>query len=357
MTDENGAAEAAAEPVAAPEAQDQHSEPTARDSIDRAFAEIDARESGDTPAEPEKAKPEGGEPKPETPEGDQPRGPDGKFVAKDQPEAGQEGKDAKPEGDEPEKGKDAFSEAPSRFSPDAKDAWKETPEPVRAEINRAVTEMERGLAEYQQRFEPLKPYEEMASKHGTTIDRALEAYTQLDGLLETNIIEGLEAVCQNKGFSLRDIAAHVMGQPADEVQSQTDATIRGLRDEISNLKNQLSGVTNSVTEGRTESIQRQVDEFARSPGHERFNELQAEIATEIQAGHDLETAYKRAVLLNPAPAPAAPAATPETPAAQTPDKGSLSVTGAPGPGSDPAARKTPSSAREAVDNAFAALGL
>ena len=74
---------------------------------------------------------------------------------------------------------------------------------------------------------------------------------------------------------------------------------------------------------------------------------------------DLSEAYQLAERLNPAPvaAPvlAAPAAILQDPAAQT-RQGSLSVTGAPGNGSDPAFRKPSPSIRDSIRNARAAIG-
>ena len=137
MTDE--AMNVAAEPAAAPEAVqteapaveiDRSSEPTARDAIERAFAEVD-KVGNDTPVE---TKPEPVEA--EAQEG-QPRTPDGKFAKKEgaEPEAvAAESTEEKPAVEEE---LTSFAEAPKRFSNDAKEAWKSAPEPVRAEITRA----------------------------------------------------------------------------------------------------------------------------------------------------------------------------------------------------------------------------
>lgn len=355
MTDEALAAAADAAPM--PDATGDHptppdpsgaAEPTARGAIDRAFAALEQQEG----------KPAGVEQKPVTqaqePVGDRPRNPDGTFAPKEaaKPAAPQEGVD-KPLEQQPSN----FSEAPKRFSPDAREAWKDAPEPVRAEITRAVKELEQGIAEHQARWEPLKEYDALAKQHGTSIDKALANYVGIERLIAQDPIRGLSQVCENMGISFRDLAAQVMGQTPDENASQQDATIRELRQELAALKQEVGGVSTTIKTEKQQAVQRQVEEFAAQ--NPRFEELSEEIARQIQQGFDLAEAYKRAELLNPAPAqaqaPAAPAA-PQTDPAHT-RKGQLSLSGAPSSGSNPANRKPPSTARQAIDNAFANVGL
>ena len=170
MSEEAGAAPAAAEPVSVPEAPSEASEQTEievtpRASLDRAFDAVEQAEREAAPAEatPAKAvKPTDAAP---TAEGGQPRDEHGKFKAKDaapetpagdepKPDTAQaadvEGKKeetAKAEEDKPA-GDTPFAEPPSRFSPDAKAAWKDAPAPVQAEIHRAVAELEKGIEKY-----------------------------------------------------------------------------------------------------------------------------------------------------------------------------------------------------------------
>lgn len=362
MTDEatNVAAEAAA-PDAVTEVQAEaparELEATPRGAIDRAFAELDKDESqpADEPAKPAEAK-----------TGDRSRGEDGKFVAKEGTEQpakpvekaeGEQTADAKP--DEAEKTATTFSDPPKRFSPDAKAAWDKAPEPVRAEITRAVSELEKGLSEYQQRWEPIKHFDEMARQHGTTIDKAMANYVGIEQKLAANPIEGLSQICDNMGFSLKDVAAQIMGQTPDQTASASDAANRQLRQEIAQLKQELSGVSTTIKSQTEQATLKQIEQF--SADKPRFEELADDIAFFLQNGRaqDLQEAYSLAERLNPAPqAPApAPAAQAAPAAAAQPRKGNLSLSGAPSTGSNPASRKPPSTARDALDNAFASLGM
>lgn len=257
------------------------------------------------------------------------------------------------------------SDAPARFSPDAKAAWVTAPEPVKAEVTRAIKEMEAGIEKHRasaEAFEPVRKYADMARQGGTTLDKALEAYVGMENMLRQDPIKGLNAVCENMGLSLRDVAAHVLGQTPDQTASQSDATVRELKAEIAALKQQVGGVTQTFAQQRESATIEQITAFASKPEHARFDELADDIAFFLQSGktQDLSEAYALAERLNPAPAASAPqtAAIP----APAPDltaqtlKGSLSITGAPSPGSNPANRQPSSSIKDALRKAQALAG-
>lgn len=355
MSELDGAVQTAAEPVAAPEAQaeqndapsiDRASEPTPRSAIDRAFEAVE---------------------KMEQPSGDRPRGPDGKFIAKDAANETQETVEAPdapeeaPEESVDEENKDSpFSEPPSRFSADAKAAWKDAPEPVKAEIHRAVKELQAGIEKYREpasKWESLKPFHEFCAANETDIGTALQSYIAADQKLGQDLLGGLEEIVSHYGYSLRDVAAHVLGQPVDQTQQQASVRERALERELAEIKQSLGTVTQSIQSQQQNAVLSKVEAFAQA--HPRFDELASEIGFFLQTKRagTLEEAYELAERIKPAPqAPAVTTAPKTDPAAQT-RKGSLSVTGAPSSGSNPANRKPPSSAREALDRAFAGTGL
>lgn len=349
------APEASSEPVAQPKSEAPAFEVTPRGSIDRAFAKLEAQ---DAPAV------EG------APEGEgQKRGPDGKFVAKEAAPA----EAVKPEGVEKpvekpvetDQNKTPFSEPPARLSADAKAAWSAVPDAVKAEVHRAVTEMTAGIEKHRaaaQEWEGLSEFDTLAKQHNTSVKAALQNYTRLDTEMAKDPVRGLDLIAQQFGLSLRQVAQHVLNQPADQQQTHNDATVNALRQEINILKQQLGGVTSTIQEQRITATQREVEAFAADKP--RFEELSPTIAELLKSGmaKTLPDAYGMAERLNPAPAapetlaPAAPAAPKPDLTAQT-RKGSLSLNGAPSSGSNPANRKPPSSAREALDRAFATHGL
>lgn len=302
---------------------------TRRDSIEKAFADLDAPEGDKAP----KAEPT-------TDAQGRRRNPDGKFASKE-PEA-----EKQPETED----KTAVSEAPSRFSPDAKAAWKDAPASVQGEIKRAITELESGLAQKDAQLEPLKPYFEMAQKHGVTVDGALGNYVRMEQLLSKDLRGGLTALAQNFGMTLDDMIAKATGQ-----QSQSDAKDReilDLRNQVQNLSQQVTGVSQTVQKNNEDQIYSQIEAFAAE--HDRFDELSSDISRLLQTGYakTLDEAYGLAERLNPAPQPDPPA-----PAETAQPRQQLSVTGAPNAGSNPGSRKPSRNRTEALQRAFSGVGL
>ncbi|MBB6304041.1 hypothetical protein [Rhizobium leucaenae] len=333
-------------------------EPTPRNAIDRAFAALEARESGD----------------PATADGQQPqqreRNPDGTFKTKSAEATAstvpKPAVETKPTPVTDPAKQTNFAEAPARFSPDAKSAWAAAPEQVRAEVTRALKELETGIEQHRQNFEPYREFDKQIKANGQTFKEVFDHYTGIEQLLAQNPLGGLDRICQNLGLSLRQVAAHVMGQAPDQANNQQEATIRELRNEIASLKSGLSGVSTSIQSQKESAALAHVQQFAGDKP--RFEELANDIRFFLESGRidanlpleqKLAEAYALAERLNPAPVQTqTPPAAATADAAQTrTNKGQLSTTGAPSSGSNPANRKQPASSREALDRAFASVGL
>jgi len=237
---------------------------------------------------------------------------------------------------------------PSRFSPEAKAEWEKAPEHVRAETHRAIKEMERGIAEKDATLKPLQPFIKMAQDSGTTVDKALQAYVQMETTLRQNPAQGLRALAQNMGMTPQQMAALLTNQQPGQADPR-DRELMQLRQTVQRMEQQFGQVTQTVQQQRESSVLQTVEQFAAQ--HPRFDELAPEIARLIETGYasDLSDAYTKAERLNPAPpAPVQPAVAPP---AQT--RPARSLTGAPSPGSNPATARTPSkSPREALTRAF-----
>src|SRR6185369_2116193 len=186
------------------------------------------------------------------------RGEGGKFAPKE-PAAQPDAAAAKDAGKVAEPAKPSFtaSEAPTRFSEDAKKEWATAPESVRRETERAIKELTDGFQKYKQsaeRDQGLTEFHEMAAKSGTDVKTALSKYTALEGLLRSDPIKGLHEVCNNMGLSLRDVAAHVLNQKPEQAASEQDAVIRELRQELATIKQQVGGVTQTMAQQREQSV-------------------------------------------------------------------------------------------------------
>lgn len=321
---------------------------TARESLELAAAKIDKAEKTEVT---DKAKPV---------ETQAQRDEKGKFVAKPAEEA-------KPDATEkadPAKAEKApvthnIAEPPKRFSEDAKVAWATAPDPVKHEIHRAIRNLEAGIEEHAKRWEPIKEYDELAKKSGTTIDRALKEYVGIDKMLGENFAAGIERICANKGVNLRDFAAQVLGQSPDAARSESDTQIRQLTQMVSRLEEQLGGVTGSIRQQTETQVQQEISAFKADKPH--FDELSTEIATHItNNGLSLEQAYDKAVEDAQEKARRLGFITPPPPAARDLEehipKGQKSLTGAPSFGSSPATQKPSPSVKDALRRAMQAAG-
>lgn len=280
-----------------------------------------------------------------------------------------------------------FKEPPQRFAPTAKAEWEKTPEPVRAEIDRSIKELENGLQKYKQsaeRFEELAEYEQLSQQfYKQPLKETLKNYAELDRNLnnpETNLatlerlVAGMKYVGvdnQTYNWDMRQLAEYVLQQTDQGVETFQDPSA-DIKRELADVKRQLAEFQQGITQQRetermtkTQTIEQQIQQYAAE--NPRFDELfnDAEMILSSpkfqktgDAVADLRKAYEMAERLNPAPSLAPPASALAAPdaAAQT-RKASASVTGAPGAGSNPAKKPVPSSSRDALKAAFAAKGL
>lgn len=381
--DMTGGASAPAEQISTPDVQSNTPEPiteaTPRGAIDRAFDAVEKAEPSPKAKPAEKVQ----EVAPVASEGERERNPDGTFKSKDPaaaPAVAQEAKPTDPATVDPTKEPAPAGEAPARFASDeaAKAAWAQTPEPVKAATHRAIRELEQGIEKYRGDAtvynDTFKPFVDLAKQSNVDPKSTLSQYVGIDMLLNKDFDAGIRQIFQNKGAKLEDWIAKQTGQPA----APQDQTIAELRQEIAQLRQGFDGVSQTIQQQQSQGINQSLEGFTASlPDADKvlFNELDAEIAAYLRdpsttlaeafakAKADDQARYTRRYgAQTPAPAAAAPApAAAQTRPTQAPTPqtlpGSLSINGAPSSGSDPASRKTPSSPRAAIDDAFATLGL
>lgn len=279
-----------------------------------------------------------------------------------------------------------FKEPPQRFAPTAKAEWEKVPEAVRAEIDRALSENEKGILKYKesaQHFDDLAEYVELSNKYyNQPLKETLKNYADLDRLLHSDPLAAFEKLASsisytdengNKGnWNLKQLAQYIVDQdwdtfdnPQDDLQRRLEAAEKRIADFE---KGQTERETQRVQQDRersTQSITKQIEDFAKA--NARFDELWSDIELELHnpkfaAGEEplsrLKKAYEKVERLNPAPSLSPPA--PELPAQDTAAqtrRGTASVAGAPS-GSNPAGKRPAvSSPREAARMALSKMGI
>ena len=262
-----------------------------------------------------------------------------------------------------------FAEPPPRISERAKQDWPAAPESVRGDYHRLHQEAEGIYRRYRGDFdtmETIRPFQQMAEQHGTTLQKALGNYVSMEQKLRADPIAGLDVIINNlnlrgpngERLGLRDIAYHVLSQSPEQLkqlqqgnqQQAASQQIGALHQEIAGLKSHLQQMHNEQQFGQVRST---VDRFADT--HPRFDELGDVIRREVELGFDIESAYQRAELLHPATHAAQTRTTP----AQTRELTDRSIHGSPDVAPSNGALRRPKepsrNPREAVQNAMARM--
>ncbi|MEO1189523.1 MAG: hypothetical protein AAFW60_10660, partial [Pseudomonadota bacterium] len=264
----------------------------------------------------------------------------------------------------------------SRFSKEAQAEWDNTPESVRNEATRAITELENGFAKHKERatkFADIEPFEALGKQYGLTIKGVLEDYAGMSRLMNggpEGVMQALRALTSRHGVSLEELAADIMGGDLSEFAEKASNELKEAYTKINALQKrvgELEGVATKYNEDKTAQSAAMVEKFAAE--HPRFQELAPKIRWIMQTGgvdtsdpqKALSEAYAMADQLTPAAktgeASKTEQVTETAPAdkqsvAQT-DKAALSVSGGPDAGSNPTSKKGTRSARDALKAAMA----
>jgi len=319
--------------------------------------EAKAAEKGDgkEPVKDEKEKPEvKADAETKEQKAERERAKDGKFAKAEKVEAPVEGKEGAPEkvateqdGSErrPSEGRQHV-DPPARFLPKEREAWANVPNVVKSAISRIAQEHDTEVSQYREshdNWQKLSKFDEMAKSHKTTVSDALERYTALDGLLQSQPLEAIRQILGTRGITPEQYAQHVMNNPeahrAPAAPAAPDPAVRQMSGKVEQLEQ-------TINEMRQEKAAAEIINPFRA-ANPRYDELQDDIAFFLQSGkipaslspqERLEAAYDMAVRINPTSAVEtlqpreAPAAKTERPAKL--DAGTKSIRGAP-TGQDP----------------------
>jgi len=259
-----------------------------------------------------------------------------------------------------------YQHPPQRLHERAKSEWAATPESVRGEVHRMQTEFQRAYERYRpdvETFNTIRHFADMAAQQGTTLERALTAYTSMEGKLRQDPFAGFDTITYNLNLrpdgdpngprlTFADICWAYLNQTPDQrklTQNQNHQTAQSQQiGQLHQMVNQLAtGMQRMHYERQFAHTRSQLDRYADA--HPRFDELGPLIEQEIKLGFNLDQAYRRAEMLRPA----THAAQTRTPSAQTRPTG-RSISGAPAGPSNGTGRRPdkPVSRRDAIANAM-----
>jgi hypothetical protein len=260
-------------------------------------------------------------------------------------------------------------EPPSRWTPTAKAKWEALDDEVKAETDRTVKELEKGMNTYKERaakMDDLKEYEDIAKQYKTDIKTALSNYVALDKSLQSENpaekLSALDQVFKAAKIDKAEFARFILGQEQEQGQQpqQMPQEIVAMQRELAQLRQQVQGNTQFTQDQQRQQVENHITQWAADKP--MADMLAPQIAEHVQQGLSLDDAYAKAVSTQQDIArqmgfvsPAAIA----TPAAAQPQtlKGTKSITGSPSAGSYQATNKPSSSNIEAVRKAMEAAGL
>lgn len=224
-------------------------------------------------------------------------------------------KDSKPSDD-----KSGRIDPPSKFLPDAKETWRNTPRAVQRDVANLVKQHETELAQAQkasERYQSLRQFDEIAQSNGRDLKDSLAKMSEIEDLMQANPYAGLNAILREVGPrkpdgsspTLYEVAQFVVQQGPDKWQQlvsqrpqngQQPQQQRQPDPEVVQLKQQLAQMQAEQT---TASI---IEPFKKD--HPRYDELKQDIAFFLKSGRiptslsmpdRLAAAYDMAARINP----------------------------------------------------------
>jgi hypothetical protein len=389
--DEGGAA---GEPL--PSAADEGTEVSTDDAIDAAMREVGFNEETDGDDPEQKADnpiKDGGPEEKETKAEAKPK-PDKKPEPKEEKEKPKDGDDEKtakakdddgpedakeasedddfPDDDDPEnegEGHEAVAKVdpPERFSPDAKEVWADTPEPVQHEVSRAMDELNKGLEKYREAaedYEEFREFHDILKKNGQQFQAVLGNYIGIENLLKKNAYEGMDRIAQNFGTSLREMASNLMQQPLEPREQHYINQIRMLNNTVKQMSETIQRRQALDQQEALNKATAKFEAFAKANPEMNDSNFQDEVSFFYRTGKadTLEEAFtmaakqlgveKQPVITAPAEVKADDA---EQPKAQT--HRVRSQNGSPRRGSNPRKRGSASTVTQSIDDAFSRVGI
>ncbi|PAY07181.1 hypothetical protein CK489_15385 [Bradyrhizobium sp. UFLA03-84] len=301
---------------------EQPSAPSVRESIEAAVAQ--QRESPDTGGEQQQ---HAAEPAPAAEKAPADgRDEKGRFVAKPAaaPAQAEQGKDVAQQ--EPAAAADQqapkTAAPPTSWSPTAKAAFKDLPQPVKDAISKREEEVNNGFAKLAE-YKPLDQWIEEAKRGGTDLATAVATYRGMELELQKDFVHGIALIAQRQGVNPLQLAQGIVarfgggpsqsGQPGAQFQPhQHGPTVDP------SIAARLDGLEQTFRNQQQASVNDEIERFASDPKHPYFHNVRETMGHLMNAGQatSMSDAYEKACWANPeirallikeqaAPAPAA----------------------------------------------------
>lgn len=202
--------------------------------------------------------------------------------------------------------------APKTWRKEAAEQWAQLPEHIRAEVHKREQDMYAGLEQYKgaatfgnEIDQICRPYKQVMDHFGVTpqqvIPGLLNAHATLTIGNEEAKINTLANLVQSYNIPLPALLSKLLGVDAASLAPAEDPSVKPLRDELGQVKSQLTAIQQRDYEQRRQQIASEISEFASKPENMYFEELADDIAQLISSKvcTDLKSAYEKALWANP----------------------------------------------------------
>lgn len=212
---------------------------------------------------------------------------------------------AKADGDapKPEADEKPALRPPPGWSPTAKVAFDKLPPEVQQAVAKREEEVNNGFAKLQE-YKPIDRYMEMAKQSGTTLDKALENYVNIEQELSRDMVSGIARICQNKGIHPVALANEILARngvaPSEGQAGTTPAHQTAPSVDLSPVMQKISALESYFQQQQEAGVQTEIQRFASDPKHTFFENVKADMGRLISLGEadDLEDAYDKACWAN-----------------------------------------------------------
>lgn len=216
------------------------------------------------------------------------------------PAADEEGEAAPPaEGEEAAPPPVEVAPPPKSWGKDTHELWAKIPAEAQAQILKREEQMLEGLTQYKehnaigkQLSDVISPYRPMIRAAGLDDAKAVAALLQANYRLTQGSMESRRAAFLQLGRDLGFVA----NQPAQGEQGQQPVDQEARR-ALAAIQQQLTQRQQAEEAARRQSVTKEFEAFAADKPF--IDEIAAEMVAFINAGHDLQTAYDKALWANP----------------------------------------------------------
>ncbi len=187
---------------------------------------------------------------------------------------------------------------PASWAKDRHEAWAKIPPEAQEYIELREKQMLDGIEQYKQGYQ-----------YAHTLNQAIEPFRQdiaATGMDEASAIAGLlnhhraltTGTVEQRQQALLEIGI-ASGIIPREGQTQADLERNAYEQQIRQYQAMEQQRQQHYIAQQQQQIAKTVESFAADPAHEYFDEVADEIAALLQLGHDLQSAYDKAVWANP----------------------------------------------------------